>query len=79
MISQFTQPELAYYNYMCNFTPQEQELFDYRASCHTLDECCELMHMDLSSVKRLSVKVNKKMIKVTSIVNMERWIRENYS
>lgn len=79
MISKFTHPELQYYNHMCNFTPQEQLLFSFRAEGHTLDECCDLMNMDLSSIKRLSVKVNKKMIKVTSVVNMDRWIRENYS
>lgn len=79
MISQYTLPELNYYKNMCNFTPQEHVLFDYRASGYTLDECCELMHMELSSIKRLSAKVNKKMIKVTSVVNMEKWMKENYS
>lgn len=79
MISQYTQPELEYFNQMCNFTQQEQILFNFRASGHTLDECCDFMNMDLSSVKRLSTKVNKKMIKVASVVNMEKWIRENYS
>lgn len=79
LISQYTLPELNYYNHMCNFTAQEKELFNYRASGHTLDECCELMHMELSSIKRISAKVNKKMIKVTSVVNMEKWMKENYS
>ena len=79
MISQYTRPQLEYYEHFCNFTDQEEKLFYYRASGHTLDECCELMNMDLSSVKRLSRKVNKKMINVTSVVNMDRWIRENYS
>lgn len=78
-IEQYTVPQLNFYRVYCNFTMQEQKLFDYRASGHTLDECCELMNMDLSSIKRLSRKVNKKMINVTSVVNMDRWIRENYS
>lgn len=79
LIKQFTIPELEYYRTYCNFVGDEKRLFDYRADGHTLDECCELMHMDMSTVKVLSRKVNKKMIKVTNVVNMDRWIRENYS
>lgn len=79
MIKNFIAPQLEYYRTYCNFVGDERKLFDYRAAGYTLDECCELMHMDISSVKRLSKKVNKKMIDVTNVVNMDRWIRENYS
>ena len=77
-ISENVLPQLEYYRVFCNFTPQERELFDYRASGCTLEDCCDLLNMDISSVKRLSRKVNKKMIAVTSVVNMDKWITENY-
>lgn len=79
VIGDMTLPQLEFYREYCNFVGAEKALFDYRAAGHTLDECCDLLNMDISSVKRLSRKVNNKMIKVTSVVNMERWLRENYS
>ena len=78
IISDNLLPELQYYRTFCNFTMQERLLFDYRASGCTLEECCDLMNMDISSVKRLSRKVNKKMIAVTSVVNMDKWIEAKY-
>lgn len=78
IISDNLLPQLQYYRVFCNFTPQERELFDYRAAGFTLEQCCDLLSMDISSVKRLSRKVNKKMIAVTSVVNMDKWIAENY-
>lgn len=78
IIQDFTIPELEYYRTFCNFVGDEKKLFEYRAAGKTLDECCELLHMDLSSVKRISRKVNGKMINVTNTVNMRKWIAENY-
>lgn len=78
IISDNLLPQLQYYREFCNFTPNERELFDYRASGCTLEDCCDLLNMDISSVKRLSRKVNKKMIAVTSVVNMDKWIEKNY-
>lgn len=78
MIHQYIAPQLEYYRHFCNFVGDEKTLFDLRASGCTLEECCELMNMDISSIKRLSRKVNKKMIAVTSVVNMDKWIAENY-
>ena len=78
IIQDFTIPELEYYRTFCNFVGDEKKLFEYRAAGKTLDECCEMLHMDLSSVKRISRKVNGKMINVTNTVNMRKWIAENY-
>lgn len=79
IIGDMTVPQLEFYRTYCNFVGTEKVLFDLRASGHTLDECCEYLNMDLSSVKRLSLKVNNKMIKVTSVVNIEKWMKEQYS
>lgn len=80
MISEYTLPQLEYYRTFCNFTPEEKKLFDLRAAGCTLDECCEEFGWyDVSRVKRLSRKVNNKMIRVVTAVDMDKWIRENYS
>ena len=78
IISDNLLPQLQYYREFCNFTENERKLFDLRASGCTLEDCCDLLNMDISSVKRLSRKVNKKMIAVTSVVNMDKWIESNY-
>ena len=78
IISDNLLPQLQYYREFCNFTENERKLFDLRASGCTLEDCCDLLNMEISSVKRLSRKVNKKMIAVTSVVNMDKWIAENY-
>lgn len=78
IVHDFTEPELAFYREFCNFTTTERELYELRAAGHTLDECCELLNMDLSSIKRLSCRVNSKIIRVTKAVNMQRWIKQNF-
>ena len=59
-ISEFTQSKLDYLEIMCNFTPEEQQLFNLRADGKTLDEAAEIMNRSLDSVKALSRKVNRK-------------------
>lgn len=72
-------PQLEFYRELCNFTSDERKLFDLRAKNITLDECCaELGIDDISGVKRLHTKVKKKMKLAESLVNMEKWIKENY-
>lgn len=78
IIHDFTVPQLEYYRTFCNFVGDEKTLFELRASGHTLDECCEILHRDLSSVKKISRKVNKKMIYVTNVIQMEKWIEQNF-
>ena len=79
ILTDFTIPQLAYYRALCNFMPDELQLFDCRAKGHSLDECCDILgYDDISKVKNLSRKVNKKMIEVTNVVDMRKWIRENY-
>ena len=63
-ITAFTKKELDYFREICNFTKMERELFELRAKECTLEECAELLHVSLSTVKRLSQKLNKKIIRV---------------
>lgn len=73
-------PQLEFYRELCNFTSDERKLFDLRAAGHTLDECCTKMSIDdISSIKRLSAKVNRKIDMAKNAVSMEKWIKEHYS
>ena len=63
VISELTLSEADYLQAVCNFTPDENELFELRLQGVSLDECAERMHRTLDSVKQLSRKVNKKIAK----------------
>lgn len=60
----FTVPELNYFRTYCNFTSDEEVLFNLRAKNVPLEQCAEIMNVSISTVKRISRKVNKKIIKV---------------
>ena len=60
----FTVPELNYFREQCNFTEDERTLFEYRSRTIPLEQCAELMNVSVSTVKRLSRKVNSKIIRV---------------
>lgn len=63
VISEFTNSEADYLQAVCNFTPDENELFELRLQGLSLDECAERMHRTLDSVKQLSRKMVKKIKK----------------
>lgn len=63
-ITNFTKIELDFFRNNCNFTRIEKELFEYRAKEYTLEECAELMNVSVSTAKRISKKVNNKIIRV---------------
>ena len=63
IISELTMPEADYLQAVCNFTRDENELFELRLQGLTLDECAERMNRSLDSVKQISRKVNKKIKK----------------
>lgn len=63
-VNSFTLPELNYFRETCNFTRDERTLFEYRVDEKTLEECAELMHVSISTAKRISKRVNNKIIKV---------------
>lgn len=63
IISELTMSEADYLQAVCNFTPDENELFELRLQGLTLDECAERMNRSLDSVKQISRKANKKIKK----------------
>ena len=60
----FTVLELNYFSTYCNFTNDERQLFELRAQNISLEQCAEQMNISLSTAKRLSRKVNNKIIRV---------------
>jgi predicted DNA-binding protein (UPF0251 family) len=63
-IYEFTVPELELLRAYCNFTTEERQLFDMRSQNIPLEECAENMNVSVSTAKRISRKVNKKILKV---------------
>lgn len=63
-INSFTVPELNYFREYCNFTKDERMLFEYRVQEYSLEMCAELMNVSVSTVKRISQRVNKKIVRV---------------
>lgn len=59
-IRDFTQTEADYLETACNFTQEENTLFQLRLKDVSLEECAERMNRSLDSVKQLSRKVNAK-------------------
>lgn len=59
-IRDFTQTEADYLEAVCNFTPDENTLFQLRLKDISLEECAERMNRSVDSVKQLSRKVNAK-------------------
>ena len=64
IISSFTEPELDVYRDQCNFTGTEREVFELRSIGVPLEHIAELMHLSVDGVKKISRKVNSKIIKV---------------
>ena len=63
-IYSFTRPELDYFELECNFTSDELKLFRLRAKAMRLEDCAEEMNVSVSTVKRLSRRVNDKIERV---------------
>lgn len=59
-IRDFTQTEADYLEAVCNFTPEECELFRLRLRDVPLEDCAEKMNRSVDSVKQLSRRVNAK-------------------
>ena len=76
-IYDFIEPELEFYREFCNFTEYERKLFDLRAREVPLEQCAEEMCCDISTIKKLSVRVNKKIIKATDTRKNERVDRQS--
>lgn len=64
IISDFTKKELDWIIARANFTKDQEQLFSLRSKGVTLEECAEIMNVSVSTAKRISAKVNTKIIKV---------------
>lgn len=59
-IRDLTMTEADYLQTVCNFTKDENTLFELRLGDLSLEECAERMHRSVDSIKQLSRKVNAK-------------------
>lgn len=59
-IRDFTMSEADYLQAVCNFTSEENTLFELRLSDLSLEECADRMNRSIDSIKQLSRKVNAK-------------------
>ena len=64
IISDFTVPELDYLRCNCNFVNLEIDVFEYRSKGFTLEQIAEKLNISTDYVRKLSKRVNKKIIKV---------------
>lgn len=61
----YTKKDMNYFLDECNFTPDEEKLFRLRCQEHTLEYCAEQMNVSISTIKRLSRRVNNKIYMVS--------------
>lgn len=59
-ISEFTLSEAEYLQAVCNFTSEENTLFELRLQDISLEECAEKMNVSVPTIKRISQRVNAK-------------------
>lgn len=59
-IRDLTRSEADYLQAVCNFTKDENTLFELRLSDLSLEECADAMNRSIDSIKQLSRKVNAK-------------------
>ena len=64
VISDFTKPELDYLRENCNFVNLEIDLFERRSQGDTLETIADDLSISIDYARKLSQKVNKKIIKV---------------
>ena len=64
IISNFTMPELDYFREHCNFVGDEKMVFELRSRNVPLKEIADLLNTSVDTVKKISRKVNNKIIKV---------------
>lgn len=64
IIADFTVPELNYFRENCNFVGLEIRVFELRSQGIPLEEIAEILDMSVDGVKKISRKVNKKIIRI---------------
>ncbi len=66
IISDFTKPELDLFRSNCNFVGCEKDIFDLRSQGVPLETIAESLNLSVDGAKRISQKVNKKIVRVLS-------------
>lgn len=66
-ISDFTKPELDFFWENCNFVGNEKEVFDLRSQGIPLEVIAETLNMSVDGAKRISRKVNRKIIRTSHL------------
>lgn len=64
IIKDFTEPELDVFREKCNFSELESIVFEQRSKGRTLQEIADTYSISIDYVRKLSQKVNKKIIKI---------------
>lgn len=64
IISDFTEIELDRFRDCCNFVGNEACVFEMRSHGMSLEEIAEVIDMSVNGVKKISRKVNNKIIRV---------------
>ena len=62
-IRDLTMSEADYLQAVCNFTKDENILFELRLKDIPLEECAERMNISVPTVKRISQRVNSKIVR----------------
>lgn len=64
IIKDFTEPELDFFRRQCNFVGAERQLFELRSQGVPLEEIAEILGMTDSGIRKVSQRVNRKIIRV---------------
>lgn len=69
IISDFTKPELDLLRNHCNFVGIEQDVFDMRSRGIPLETIAETLNLSIDGAKRISRKVNNKIIRIALLMH----------
>lgn len=64
IVSAFTVPELNFLRDNCNFVGNEIDVFELRSKGIPLEQIAETLNMSAEGIKKVSRKVNNKIIRV---------------
>ena len=62
--SEFTEPECERFRRVCNFTPEEEAVFNLRVKDHSRVEIADRLGMSVSTVDRRIRRIKRKIHKV---------------
>ena len=63
IVSDFTVPELDHFREKCNFVGCEKQVFELRSQGISLEQIAEDLDMSVEGIKKISRKVNNKIMK----------------